>query len=804
MTGRSAALAWWSAATILVSAFLLFQVQPVISKKILPWFGGSPAVWTTAMLFFQMVLLAGYAYAHWLIRYVPAAKQGLVHALLLIVALVSLPITPGPYWRPDDGAYPALRILLLLLAKVGPTYFLLSATGPLVQAWYSRAYQGQSPYRLYALSNIGSLAALLTYPFVFERTLGVDTQGAFWSLGFVVFAMLIGGLALSMWRLSTPDTVTSAPPAMPLPANQADNAAPPTNWQRAAWIGLAALASSALLAITTHVCQDIAVTPFMWVVPLSLYLLSFIICFDSERWYVRKLWGPLAVLGLLLLSGLKNAAVVDGFLKAPLAETWLAKQFPVVAKFGSPVTFSNLLDAVFVATSWTVARIDKLVQALFQPEWHLEFKFRTVDYSDHLIAQAISYLVVLFLICMVCHGELVKSKPAPRHLTMYFLMISLGGALGGLFVALLCPLIFKAYSELPLVLIGGFAIGWVAIYNDGRHAWLRGSTDLLQWGGAFVVVGTLLLVTKANFDWTDPQRLLALMTGLRDELVKRQIVPPPEENLVAMERNFYGTLSVKDEDDGDGNRRRSLYHGRILHGNQYFDRPHEATTYYVDAAGSGLAAEHFPRSAGRGLRVAVIGLGTGTMAAHGKKGDVYRFYDIDPKVLHISEKYFTFRKDSAAEVQVVLGDARIQLERELAKEGPGDYDIIVLDAFSGDAIPVHLLTAEAVATYCQHLRKDARGQPIGLLAVHVSNLYLDLVPVVAALAKKFDLPARMIHVDELGFDSGETGSDWILLTRNQAFWNDPAVQARLPEPLNSAKPDVLWTDQHSSLLPILN
>ena len=737
---RKSNFALLAALTILVSAFLLFQVQPVISKKILPWFGGSPAVWTTAMLFFQVVLLAGYAYAHLLIRYVPPTRQGIVHGILLLLALVSLPITPGEYWKPADGTWPALRILLLLLVKVGPTYFLLSATGPLVQAWYSQVYSGQSPYRLYALSNIGSLAALLSYPFLFEILLTVNHQGLFWSIGFGLFAGLMGTLAWSIWKLSREATL-----AAPVePAQQADGTvdvadAPPSWWLCIAWVALAALASMSLLAITQYVCQDIAVVSFMWVVPLSLYLLSFIICFDSERWYIRKLWASLTIVIIAALSLFKEAETVRYELINMTDSKGTGWGETIVRTFAEPAR--RVWDAILPVrfTSW---------------------------YDDNLLFQAILYVAMLFFICMVCHGELVRSKPRPRHLTMFFLMISAGGALGGLFVALICPLIFKTHFELALSILCGFVVAWVALANDGRGSWLKGR-EVVQWSMAFVVVGGILLVAKAQIEGVDSDAIMV--------------------------RNFYGTLKVNTDEDG-----KSLYHGRILHGFQHSDpaREMEPTTYYVNSSGAGLATEHFPRVPGRGMRVAVIGLGTGTMASHGKPGDVYRFYDIDPKVVAISDKYFTYRKNSDAKTEVVLGDARIQMEREPDQ----NYDVIVLDAFSGDAIPAHLLTAEAIQVYERHLRKDENGQPAGIIAVHISNRYLDLEPVVAALARKFRYTALLVHVEE-GIDD-DTASDWVLLTRNSDFITNPTV-ASLSEPLKPDKPEILWTDQYSSLWPII-
>ncbi len=830
--GRSAGLAWWSAATIFVSAFLLFQVQPVISKTILPWFGGSPAVWTTALLFFQVALLGGYTYAHLLIRYVPLARQPLVHTGLLLLALFTLPITPGDFWKPADGSIPEWRIILLLLAKVGPTYFILSSTGPLIQAWFSQAYPGRSPYRLYALSNVGSLAALLTYPFLFEILLTVRMQGSLWSLGFVLFAALISIMALGVWRLSEDErqkaeVVAKLPESIrPVFDQPIDDAPPPSGLLMIGWVLLAALGTASLMSFTNQVCQDITVNPLMWIVPLSLYLISLIICFDSERWYVRRFWGPLAIVGILLLSALNNVSAVDEFF------TWV--QAPL--KLKTPLTFTLAFDKTMAGVSWLVEKIDLAIQKAFDPAWEFSFEMTTESYGDNLIAQAVAYVTVLFLICMVAHGELVKSKPAPKHLTMYFLLISAGGALGGIFVALLCPFIFKTHFELAICILAGFLVAWIAIANDGRASWLKGR-EYAQWAAAFVVAGTVLLVAKSLYD-------------------------PIEEGTV-IARNFYGVLSVKKlNQDDPSNAGYALYHGRILHGFQ-FRQPIEAgdavlyrapgssqakeyradrieqgkvvlvdaeggevrkdleswdlelvnpdpnwpreldpNTYYLPSTGVGLAASEYPRLDGQGMKVGVIGLGTGTMITHGKAGDTYRFYDIDPKVVAMQSKYFSyFHKKPEVNKEVVLGDARIRMERE---EDQG-YDLIVLDAFSGDAIPGHLLTVEAVEQYMRHLRKNAKGEPVGIIAVHISNRYLDLEPVVAALSRKFEMPAKVFHVEEgeNGNDNGDTGSDWILMTRNDEFWHNPNVEL-MAQPL-TVKPEkeLLWTDQQRSLVPIL-
>jgi hypothetical protein len=800
--GRSSTMAWWSALTIFVSAFLLFQVQPVISKTILPWFGGSPAVWTTCVLFFQLVLLAGYAYADWLIQRVPARRQGLIHLGVIVLAVLTLPINPGEYWKPLDGNWPALRILVLLAAKVGAPFFLASTTGPLVQAWFSQLYPNTSPYRLYALSNVGSLAALLSYPILFEQFLNVRTQGYLWSLGFVLFAGLIGYLAITMWKKAMPadaeliepaevgglpvprEPVTTAQPADRITAQSkkepkpADDA-PPSWWLRIGWLGLAALGTTALLAITNHLSQDIAVVPFMWVIPLSLYLLSFIICFDRELWYQRKLWAPLTILLIAWMTATFNYESIDEFaefIQKPITPEVAAGE---QSEQLFPITLSNINDAtVFPAMGWIGDASNTVLNFVFrrsgldQSGWKSEVNLHTTteDFTEHVILLSAAWVLLLFFICMVCHGELVKSKPQPKYLTNFYLSISAGGAAGGLFVALLAPLLFKLHFELALSIICGYLVGWVALANDGRHTWLKGR-EILQWSAAFFIVGGLLLVSKGTVEGVG-------------------------EGVVAIERNFYGTVKVQelpDEEDPTGSGL-ALYNGRIWHGFQYSEpsRRMEPTTYYINNTGAALAVNRHPRRS-ESLKVGVIGLGTGSMAVHARDGDEFRFYEIDEKIWRIARNHFTYLEESGAEV--ILGDARISMEREPDQ----NYDVIVLDAFSGDAIPAHLLTDEAFAMYHRHLRRDG-DKPMGIVAVHISNRYLDLEPVVFAIAKKHGYETRLFHTEE-GFSASDTGSDWIVVTQNKEFLSDSVVTS-LGQPLKP-KFELLWTDQRTSLLPIL-
>ncbi len=703
-------LSGWSAATVLVSAFLLFQVQPMVSKMILPWFGGSPSVWTVCMLFFQAFLLAGYSYAHALERLPRSRPAGLIHLALLVWAaavLACVPILPSPAWKPPDGSRPQLRILILLATHVGLPYFLLSASAPLIQAWYSRAFAGRVPYRFYALSNVGSLSALLSYPFVMEPTFDLASQSRLWSHCFFAFAILSGGLALMMARWDLPAAHTRWAD----PSEDARLSATPAS-HIALWLLLPAFSTLSLLAVTNQICQDVAVVPFLWIAPLSLYLLTFIICFDAERWYRRTLMA-VATLGLLfIMAALMMPDRVEWVLKA----VRLPHQLP--------------------------------------------------ELMDSLALESGCYLAALFLVCMLCHGELVRIRPGSRHLTLFYLMIAVGGVVGGLFVALVCPAVFTALIETDLFLVGGALLAAFVLLQ----VWWRRTRRWTLWG---VLVPVPFLAA------------LALVLPSPSQLGR-------PSNLVVARRNFYGVLSVKDYgglDDEDATRR--LLNGRILHGTQFRqpDRRDEPTTYYVPESGVGLALLHLPGA----LRVATVGLGTGTIAAYGREGDYYCFYEINPEVERIAREYFTFLSDCPARPVVKFGDARLSLEQE---KTPQDYDVIALDAFSGDAIPAHLLTVEAFAVYRRHLK------PSGVIAVHTSNRHLDLAPIVALIARHYGMQVVSVYVREAE-GPASSSSEWLLVTNNEAFLHADEV-ARLAEPVAPPDPSIrIWTDQYSNLFQIL-
>ena len=662
------------AATVFLSAFLLFLVQPLLAKQILPWFGGAAIVWTLCMVFFQLVLLLGYAYAHWLTR-LPGRKQAWIHLALLAASLVFLPVAPDASWKPQGGDSPVWRILALLFATVGLPYFLLSSTSPLAQAWFARAFPGSSPYRLFALSNFASMLALLGYPFLFEPWLASREQSLGWSVGYAGFVLCCGALA---WKSR------GLPPLTVEGGQLAETAEEPRPSARqiALWLALSAMGSVTLLAVSNHLTQNISSIPLLWVVPLAVYLLTFILCFEGRHWYRRDIY-----LGSLL---------------------------------------------------WVLC-----VMAWFLADKSLQFE---------LLWQILVFTVGLYFVCMFCHGELARRRPGPRHLTLFYLMVSLGGVLGGILVGIVAPVTLPGYLELEISL---------------------------------VVIAALALGTNLKRPVPVVLMLVAVLAFTTSALVWR--IKTFTEDTVHIERNYYGVLRVKENsmrvDDAD-TRYRSLVHGSILHGEQWLSEKYRrsATTYYKTSSGIGRVLLAFE---GKPIHVGVIGLGAGSIAVYGDGDDVYRFYDINPAVERIARTWFTYLGDCPAKVEVVLGDARLSLERE----PPQNFDVLAVDAFSGDSIPVHLITMEAFTEYLRHLK------PGGVMVFHVSNRFLDLKPVLLAIAERHGLEYAYLH--ESG-ESGGTTSDWIAITRDKSFILKPSI-VEATEPVIPRPDWRLWTDNYNNL-----
>ncbi len=669
------------ATTVFLSAFLLFQIQPIVAKMILPWFGGSSSVWSVCIVFFQVELLLGYTYVHWLHEKLAPARQALVHGGLLLLSLALLPVAADPAWKGAALDHPSWSVLALLATAVGAPYLMLSTTGPLMQAWYARSFPASvtvaHPYRLYALSNLASMLALLSYPVLVEPFWPVGTQAMAWSSGYVAFVAVCLCTALLARRRMAGQVSDEAVMV---------EAAPHPGWRECLlWIGLSATASILLLAMTQHLTQDVAPVPFLWVLPLTIYLLSFILCFDAPRYYVRPLF--LAALPLCFWA-------MDGVLDA-------GTDVPVLTAIIS---------------------------------------------------------VSLFVFCMVCHGELVRRKPPLRYLTLFYLMLSVGGALGGLLVGLVAPVVFTAYFELPIGLFLCAALVVTVLWRELKPVWR-----------------VLLLLALLGYG--------ARLADISFEYVNgyRTVV-----------RNFYSQLRVLDSTDKALGPKRAMLHGRINHGEQFMAAAQrkQPTAYYCEPSGIGRAIRSLQQ--GQPFKLGVVGLGAGTLATYGRVGDELRIYEINEQVLDLARSEFTFLADSPARITPVLGDGRLMLERE----APQQFDLLAMDAFSGDSIPAHLLTLEAMKTYLGHLKPD------GLLAVHITNHYLDLKPVMAAAAQHFGQTAVLYSLEPKDDDAYCRNSDWVLFMSAQQATHLPAGlqggEQLTPRP--GFKP---WTDGFSNLLGIL-
>lgn len=679
--------------TTFASAFLIFLIQPLIARAVLPWFGGTAAVWATCLMFFQMALVLGYAYAHLSVGLLSPRNQATVHIAMLALTVLALPVTPGAQWKPSGAHPPAWDIMMILAATVGAPYILLASTSPMLQAWFARIRPGLSPYALFALSNAGSLLGLLSYPLFIEPATRLRTQGVAWSAAYAVFVLACAGLAIIVKRRA----------AVGGPADRISVAGPSPRWTRKfLWVLLAFCPSVLLLATTTHITQDIAPIPLLWVLPLALYLMTFVIAFGNSNWYGRYPWFTIFV----------GAAASLAFTTAP----------------------------------------------------------------GHVVGGALTLVLgvsgAFFCCAFVCHGELYRLRPEPSHLTSFYLMISIGGALGGIFVSLLAPALFNGYLELPLSLLASVA-------------------------AILIVLPFAKPSIPGRFGRRLEYVLLALLAcGISFILFRATFQP----GVKMARRNFYGALRVAEEPIGPlmgaapGTTAgdavvRELFHGTTMHGFQFVgpEKSMLPTSYFAPTSGIGKAIDSRPHP----LRIGVIGLGAGTIAAYARLGDVYDFYEINPLVVEIARSKFGFVSNARGRVNVIMGDARLSLERE----SPRAYDVLAVDAFSGDSIPVHLMTVEAFREYFRHV---VHG---GIVAAHVSNRYLNLVDVVSSIGGVLDKPALLVGT-RADVVTGTFESLWVLLA------NDPAVFGR-PEwagigtmlaPRASLK---AWTDDYVNIVASL-
>jgi hypothetical protein len=776
----SSDLNFWSRSifsiAIFTSAFLLFQVQLLLGKFLLPWFGGTSAIWATCLLFFQVLLLGGYIYAHQIASAFLPSLQGKAHlaflaitSLWLVVACYfwSSPVLPGPFWKPAPGAAPIFGIVELLFLSVGLPFLLLSSTGPLLQSWYAHldlSERKKSPYFLYALSNAGSVLGLLSYPFFLEPTFRLKIQSWIWGGGFAVFAM---SCAVCAWRMRRSRAEKAHPTEEDLSLVDATSEAPRRRWL---WFFLPMSASIMLLATTNLLTQDVAPIPLLWVLPLCVYLLSFVLTFHGT-WYKRAIFHPLVA-----------------------------------------ITAALAVVSLFRGTEMRIT------------------------------SQVVIFLSLLFSACMVCHGELARIKPPAEYLTSFYLLLSMGGAAGGLFVAVIAPTIFPTFWEYQIGLWTTGALLVIVLFLD-RSSWLHDSKPDLLIPAGFLTLGFMLpkYLAHARLIAIPPTLRLAYNIGLGvmigvcvwlafargpDWIRRRKFrwsegtlgggfllltaalcLQPgehdPHHHRLHRERNFYGAVAVYEVwDEAMLNSFYEFLHGRITHGNQAKRDRKLPGSYYGEGSGAQLALLTNPQRNIGPMRVGAIGLGIGTLAAYSRPGDVFRFYEINPTVVRIAKGeggYFTYLSDAAGRIEVVLGDARLSLEEEAARHESQNFDVLVVDAFNGDSIPVHLLTREAMALYLSHLRG-----PDSVVVVNATNVYVNLAPVVAALAETYGLKATLIR------STVRTGinqpSVFILLSRGVSLEAPEIRKAGYPIPLDPQRVKnelPLWTDDYSNVARLL-
>ena len=715
-------------ATILTGSFLLFLVQPLMGRIVLPVLGGSPNVWNIAMLFYQGVLLAGYMYAHALQR-LGTRVQLAIHLALFALAALTLPIGMAAWYPAAGSGDPGLWLIGLLAVSIGPVFFVVSAQAPLMQAWFARSgdVDAENPYFLYAASNLGSFAALIAYPLLVEPLAGLPLQRWGWSAGFVVLALLV----LASGLLARSGAGSPAAPAAPYP----------TSWrERLRWTGLAAVASGLLLSTTTHLTTDLMAMPLLWVVPLAIYLLSFVIGFSDAGPRVTALAVKASPWLLLLVGG-------------PL---FLASKGPGLG-----------------------------------------------------VALALAGLLLLLVITLALHGTLAIERPAAAGLTSFYLWMSVGGALGGLFCALLAPALFSWAWEYPILLLAAaLLLPGQALFGQGLNP-RRGVLALLigalmaltiargadPFGGQGIAgplaLAALLITALLAFGnrWRFAASLALVMLGLGG-LSRLAAVAAGQHT-----RSFFGIYTVRDRSDGEY---RFLTHGTTLHGVQSL-RPglqREPMTYYVRGSGVGRALAAVPAMFGAGARIGVVGLGAGTLACYARPGERWTMFEIDPAVVDIARRDFTYLKDCTPDLRMVVGDARLTLQQE----APGSFDLLAVDAFSSDSIPLHMMTREALAIYGRALRQD------GVLLIHISNRFLKLEPVVAALAADGGWQLQALTYRPLQRDSQNrisAQSTWVALSRDPARLATLAAADAGWRPAETDTAAQVWTDDFASVLPAL-
>jgi len=680
--------------TIFLSSFLLFQIQPILAKMALPFFGGGASIWTACMLFFQLFLLFGYLYSHCLTKLTNLNHQIIIHSTLIGISLFLLPITPFTGGTSLDWQAPQLKIISSLFFGIGFPYFLLSATAPLIQKWYSCIPTNTTPYRLYSLSNLASLLALLSYPLLIEPNMTNQIQSYGWSIGYVIFALFILSTGYHLFGVQLKYS-------QPQKNSESTTEEQKGLSSKVLWLLFSAVSVTLMVSTTNAMTQNIPPTPFLWILPLCIYLLSYIICFNNDRWYVRKYW--------FILFACCSLATVFMF---------------------------------FIGTQFGIA------------------------------TQVAIYSLILLVACMVCHGELARLKPNKSQLTLFYLIMAIGGVFGSIFTSIIAEYIFIQYYEFPLALALVYLLFSSTIFKENNDKILSKQK-----------------VRQNNF--LSATSMIALLAFSLYFINLNNIY---SQDNVHNSRNFYGTLAVKDFKNNK-QPSRMLFDGATSHGTQFLSPQNRdiPTSYYRLGTGVSLALQQYDALGSK--NVGIIGLGTGTLASYGKPGDNFTFYELNPDVKTAANDYFSYLSNSKAKISVKLGDARVTLQNELTKNGSQQFQILVVDAFSSDSIPVHLLTLEAFQLYWKHLTDD------GSLVLHISNNHLDLLPLVATLAE--NIGKNMFHFYSASDENNEHTAEWIIVTNNNDIIEDEAIKSRATYFKLTEEQRILWTDEYSNLLSVI-
>jgi hypothetical protein len=684
--------------SVFISAFLVFQIQPIISKIILPWFGGGASIWTTCMLFFQSFLLVGYLYAFILTKILRVKYQIIFHLVCLLLSLFLLPNSIADIQNTQISGTPTWSVLKVLFFSLGFPYLILSANTPLLQHWFTSETNGANPYRLYAISNIGSFLALVSYPILIEPFIPLDWQIKIWSGIYWLFVLMVGWIFFVVTKQNTKDKLFITE-QLTVPRVG--------SFRLILWFMLSALGVILLVSTTNALTQNVPPVPFLWLAPLAIYLFTYVLAFSNIAIYVRYIWQPLFMLlsfvGLLIY--------------------FIGGQFDIITQF-------------------------------------------------------LIYLLILLCGCMICHGELNFLKPQQGNTTLFYLVLSAGGVCGSFLVSFVAKSLFNEFLEFPLAIFSILILTTVSLWRNKKNELEEANLSMNGMFSFSQISKLASLSSVVSLVW------LLAFTNLKNQYQQYDI---------AKARNFYGILTVKDITTGKVNERR-LIDGTTSHGSQSLSlfKSYLPLSYYRPGTGVQMVIEQL--SSDSKLQVGIIGLGVGALAAYGNSGDYYTFYELNPLVSDFAKSYFSYLGNTKANVDIKLGDARVTLQNELDLGRINSFDLLVIDAFSGDLIPTHLMTYEAFLLYKQHISTQ------GVMALHISNRHLSLLPVIMHHSKSLNMQVMLFETPGAG---NEHDAQWVVLTNNSRLIQSAKLISRQTLIAEDQFQHVLWTDDYSSLLPIL-